>query len=119
MNVKLFHKLIAGLVLIFSVSASANDSSPLNSNEHECFALSMIGFDQVINSRVGVPIEHALNTMTVNQQSPNVRDIYKMRLKGVVQHAFRWGGSPHEYAVKVLFSCAARTATPFIGVSND
>ncbi len=113
---KLSSRVIGGMFAIAILPAVADkhpslktqQQQSLNTHEQQCFALAMIGFDNVINSRLGIPIQTALTAMTVNQTSPEVRDAYKLYLNDVVLNAYDWRGSPHEYAVKVLFHCGKK-----------
>lgn len=61
--------------------------------ERECYKNAMIGYDSVINSRVGVPAEHAIDLT----QSTIERN--------VIWNAYLWKASPHEYAIKTFSSC--------------
>lgn len=90
---------------LLSLNLSANQHIN-NSMVEECYASAMIGYDYVINSRVGLPMERALNTVTVNQNSAIIKDVYKFHLRSIVENAYQWSGSPHEFAVLVLFNCA-------------
>jgi len=94
------------LLLLLLSLPNVHSSEVLNSQAEECFATSMIGYDYVINSRAGLPIEKALNTVSVNQESHLVRDIYKFKLKSVVRGAYNWNDTPHLYAIKIMHACA-------------
>ena len=99
----------AGTALLIAAASFPtlnNDHEALSAHQQECFATAMIGYDYVVNSRVGVPIERALNTVTVDNRSPLIRDTFKYELKTVVENAYRWQNTPHMYAVKVLHDCA-------------
>ena len=61
--------------------------------ELECYRNAMIGYDSVINSRVGVPAEHAIDL---------TNDI---TIRNVIWHAYLWKASPHEYAIKTFSAC--------------
>jgi len=98
--------LILILFLLLSQQGFASDVKSLNSNEQVCYATAMIGYDYVINSRVGLPIERALSTVTVNVDADNVNDTYKFKLRNVVMNAYQWQGEPHTYAAKVMYNCA-------------
>lgn len=64
----------------------------------------MTGYDYVINSRVGLPIERALRTVSVDGASAQIQSIYKNYLKTVVANV--WQGEPHTYAIKVMYDYA-------------
>ena len=61
----------------------------------------MIGFDYVINSRAGLPIHRASNTVSVDNSSDIIPDTYKFYLKTVVTYAYQWQGSALIFAIKV------------------
>ncbi len=106
-TVTIYGFVIAVLTMV-TLTAIAEDRRMLSIKEQECYAVSMIGYDYVINSRVGVPMKRALNTVSVNSNAIAISDVYKTRLKKTVRKAYLWEGSPHDYAVKVLFRCAAK-----------
>jgi len=89
---------------VFAYAALGPDAE---NHEQVCFAAAMIGYDNVINSRVGVPFSSALSVVSVNVESPIIEDTYKFELHKIVAGAYVWEHSPHEYAVKTLFQCAA------------
>jgi len=103
MTMRLF---ILILFIITNQQIFASDVNSLNSKEQACYATAMIGYDYVINSRVGLPIERALSTVTVNVEADNVNDTYKFQLHTVVMNAYQWQGEPHTYAAKVMYNCA-------------
>lgn len=75
----------------------------------------MVGFDSVINSRLGVPAEHALDMAALGTRTslaPSRR--LSTPLLTVILDAYLWDGSPHDYAVNVFYACAQRQ-TPLIG----
>ncbi len=89
-----------------SIPLLTAEQAIINNQQEECFSVSMIGYDYVINSRAGLPIERALNTVTVDKDSDIIRDAYKNNLKTIVKSAYQWQDSPHNYAVKVMYECA-------------
>jgi len=83
----------------------------LTGPEQQCYGVSMVGYDSVINSRLGVPAEHALELarLKVTHVSDNVEDNYSPFLLKVILDAYLWFETPHTYAVKVMYSCAVNT----------
>lgn len=75
-----------------------------------CYGVAMVGMDSVINSRIGVPPEHALELARVSKRSASEDDLFSTELLNNVLAAYLWQGSPHSYAVKVFFDCAQRQA---------
>ncbi len=107
------------LVILFTFfwqQGYSSDLESLNSKEQACYASAMIGYDYVINSRVGLPIERALNTVSVNVDANNVSDTYKFQLHKVVMNAYQWQGAPHTYAAKVMYNCAFSQAQKLAGL---
>ncbi len=77
--------------------------------EQKCYAKAMIGYDSVINSRVGVAPEHALH-LARKEESPHPASgetRYSEELLATVLGAYLWTDSPHSYAISVFFRCAA------------
>jgi len=61
--------------------------------ESMCYQNAMIGYDSVINSRVGVTPEHAIR-LTDNKE-----------IRNLIWNAYLWTASPHEYAIKTFTAC--------------
>jgi hypothetical protein len=86
--------------------AFENLSSSLTVEQQACFSLAMVGMDSVINSRLGVPPEHALE-LSSRPQSVNVNsEPYDSHLLNVILEAYLWEETPHSYAIKVFYRCA-------------
>lgn len=99
-----FSCLFVFLILSFPLVSSAELSQP----EQQCFGISMVGYDSVINSRLGVPAEHALDLAMIRHANNSDKNAYAPFLLKVILDAYLWGDTPHTYAVKVLFKCAQR-----------
>ena len=93
------------------VSAFENLSSALNTEQQACFSLAMVGMDSVINARLGVPAEHALE-LSSRPQTVNTMDAesYDTNLLRVILDAYLWQETPHSYAIKVFYICAAQSS---------
>ncbi len=124
MSVKLAVAVVIGLVLLFvSGSLQAFGSSrvaeePLfDARMQGCFSRAMVGMDSVINARVGVPAEHALDLAALETagDQPVVlvgepgfdEPLFDQPLLVTILAAYLWENSPHEYAIKVFYECAA------------
>ena len=101
------------LLLVVCGQANAFNNPALASAQQQCYGVAMVGFDSVINSRMGVPPEHALDLATVHRYTPrdsqglvDVSDIYGTYLLNVILSAYLWDGNPHSYAVSVFYRCA-------------
>ena len=98
--------LMLAAVLLYLNAGNAFSSS-LDQHEEECYAVAMVAYDTVINSNLGLPLDQIIDSMVANNSSENI-DIYQDFLMLVVMDAYNWQGSPHTYAVKALFQCAAK-----------
>ena len=82
------------LIFLIAFSGSTYMSTQnFTAAELECYKNAMIGYDSVINSRVGVPAEHALQ----------ITD--DTTIQNVIWNAYLWKASPHEFAIKTFSSC--------------
>ena len=70
-----------------------------------CHAHAMIGFDSVINSRLGVPAELALEVTRINHDiSIDERD-YMLELLTTMMTAYLWQDTPGDFYVEVFNQC--------------
>ncbi len=72
----------------------------------ECYGRAMIGFDSVINSRLGLPPEHALALAARIDTAPVAGAQYRDDILIVMWGAYLWSGTPHNYAINVFYRCA-------------
>ena len=98
---------LAVMILTFGVG-NANATIGLSEAEGACYSVSMVGYDTVINSDLGLPLDEVIDSMVTNNNSLQTLDIYEDYLLLVVMEAYNWEGSPHTYAVKTMFQCAAK-----------
>ncbi|MDH5256963.1 MAG: hypothetical protein OEX07_03115 [Gammaproteobacteria bacterium] len=96
------------VVLFLSLNFSSVSASGLSGMEEACYSVSMVGYDTVINSDLGLPLDEVIDSMVTNNNSLQTLDIYEDYLLLVVMEAYNWDGSPHTYAVKTMFQCAAK-----------
>ena len=94
-----------GLLLFSSTGVYA---SALDQHEDECYAVAMVGYDSVINSNLGVPLDQVIDTFLTNNDGMQTLEIYQDFLLLVVMEAYQWEGTPHMYAVKTIYQCAAK-----------
>lgn len=98
---------------IFALTTSgtvmATAGEPMEGPEQHCYGVAMVGYDSVINSRLGVPAEHALDLAALKKVG--TRSSYQPFLLKVVLDAYLWQKSPHNYAVKVMYNCASQATT--------
>jgi len=93
-------------MLFVTPQAHAYESLGLNVDQQQCFSYAMIGMDSVINSRLGLPAEHALEISRVNNFNSTTAKFDTVVLN-VMLDAYLWKTSPHSYALKVFFDCAS------------
>ena len=91
----------------FWLSINASYGSALGQHEEECYSVSMVGYDSVINKNLGVPLDEVIDTFLTNNDSSQTLEIYQDFLLLVVMEAYQWQGTPHMYAVKTMYRCAA------------
>jgi len=106
------------LIFAFSSSAFGYEGLPVDQEEQMCYARAMVGMDSVINSRLGVPPEHALSLAEVKVNSTLPPQYSKDMLKTILA-AYLWEKSPHSYAVKVFYHCAGAQQSPLHSARND
>lgn len=101
------------LLTLLAVTSSAYSYEAIyaiGTDKQQCYAKAMIGFDSVINSRVGVLPEHALDLAIKNNMKVSADGAageYSEEVLKTVLGAYLWENSPHSYAVNVFFDCAA------------
>jgi len=108
-----FHRVLLGLVFLgFASTSHAFENIynifPGNSSVQYCYGMAMIGFDSVINSRIGVPPDELVVLARMNSLSPPGEHYYSTDLLGSMFNAYLWEGSPHSYAITVFYACAQR-----------
>ena len=101
---------LAALVLTSFLTAGAHafDSYnlfPAGSGTQICYGQAMVGMDSVINSRIGVPPEHALELARVQPASLS-HELYSTSILETILNAYLWEGTPHSYAITVFYKCA-------------
>lgn len=99
-------------LLAMPIAVAAYEITPANTHEELCYGRAMIGFDSVINSRLGVPAEHALNLAVLNRsEATPAGAIYSKAMLNTIWDAYFWQESPHSYALKVFYRCATEQTT--------
>jgi len=104
----LVNSLISLALLAIPLASIAFEAVPTNDKEYLCYSQAMIGYDSVINSRLGVPAEHALDLAVLgnNKQVSSTQKVYSGALLKTILDAYLWSEDPHSYAIKVFFRCA-------------
>ena len=113
MKQQLIFGVLALTLALAGSSAHAFNTPSFATAQQQCYGVAMVGFDSVINSRMGVPPEHALELASVRQYTAHdsgpvvdVADIYGAYLLKVILSAYLWEENPHSYAVDVFYRCA-------------
>lgn len=96
------------LVVLFWLSIGSVNASALGQHESECYSVAMVGYDSVINSDLGVPLDQVIDTFLQNSDGMQTLEIYQDYLLLVVMEAYQWEGTPHMYAVRTMYQCAAK-----------
>ena len=115
---KLLSIMVMGTLLSAASWAHAYDFSPVSEAEQACYAKAMVGMDSVINARLGVPPEHALELAALNLPVDNSPQRYSKDMLKTILNAYLWQQSPHSYAVKVFYRCAVEQG-PLHSAQND
>ncbi len=110
---------LAGLVLMLLTGSSlAFDNHVVGMAESSCYGQAMVGMDSVINSRLGVPAEHALGLSLNSSMHVAMGNEYSTSMLNTILAAYLWNDTPHSYAIKVFYACAARSSMPLQSASN-
>ncbi len=89
-----------------------------NIEAQRCYGFAMVAMDSVINSRIGVPPEHALELARLNSVSSHIDATYSIDLLDNILNAYLWEDSPHSYAINVFYRCA-RNSGPMRSASTE
>ena len=110
---------LAGLAMMLLAGGSqAFDNHVVGMAESSCYGQAMVGMDSVINSRLGVPAEHALHLSLKSSRHVAMDDEYSTSMLNTILAAYLWDDTPHSYAIKVFYACAARNSMPLQSASN-
>lgn len=103
---KLIQICVGGAMMFAGLSAYAEngDHYGLSKSQQKCYSRAMVGLDSVINSRIGVPVEEAME-ITRKKGKVSISDQFDKSYLLAVLHAYMWSGSPHTYAIKVFSEC--------------
>ena len=112
--------LLASLMSVSTLSSAYDGpGQPISGPEQHCYGMAMVGFDSVINSRLGVLPEHVLGLAELKKVKNGI-PTYQPYLLKVVLDAYLWDESPHNYAIKVMYNCAMNDAgLQTAGVQGD
>ena len=105
-----FSPLLFALPIAFT--AQAYEFPEVTDEIRDCYSKAMIGFDSVINARLGVPAEHALTYTSQSRDSTPEQTQFFDSILTVVWGGYLWKSSPHNYAISVFYHCAHDPALP-------
>lgn len=93
-------KILVAFLLVVSYNVQAEN----NYTESMCYAKAMIGYDSVINSRLGVKPDDLIERF-------GYRTSAEIEYIKVAMGAYKWEGSPHQYANHTFYVCAQDSVT--------
>lgn len=104
---KNFALLVSMTAVLYAHEAAAFvETPPLEKDAQLCYGYAMVGYDSVINSRLGVPAEYALGLAMKNPVQEASDERYSINVLKIALNAYIWPGNPHDYAVQVMYRCA-------------
>lgn len=115
---KVINTFVSIALMMLAGSVQAFESHAVGMAESSCYGQAMVGMDSVINSRLGVPAEHALGLSLNSPLHVAMGDEYSTSMLRTILAAYLWNDSPHSYAIKVFYACAAKNGTPLQRASN-
>ena len=104
--------------LLFSCQTLAFDNPPVEKGAQFCYGYAMVGYDSVINARLGVPAEYALGLAKKTPVANGGDGRYSVNVLKIALNAYAWSGNPHDYAVEVMYRCA-KTRGNFLDANLD
>lgn len=99
----MLYKHLLSFFTVMIISYSSFSYADSNELTEECYAKAMIGYDSVINSRVGLYPEKSIHI--TNNSLPDESPLSRINLLRTIMGAYLWGGTPHAYAVKTFGEC--------------
>jgi len=85
-------------ILVTNTALANVDPDDLTPKEQACYAKAMVGFDSVINSRLGITPEESVRIYGFGTEQ---NDFYLQAVLG----AYLWKETPHKYAVRTFLQC--------------
>lgn len=102
---RLFCILVLSACMLISAGTFAVSSMPEEDIYPACHAHAMIGFDTVINSRLGIPAEQVLGLARIDHNHSAVEKEYMLALLITIMSAYLWQDTPGDYYVEVFNQC--------------
>lgn len=70
-----------------------------------CYARAMIAYDAVVNARLGVPAEHAVDLAELAPAAQSTTRIFSTELLTIMLTAYLWDDSPFAYSMQTFAGC--------------
>lgn len=102
---KFFCILVSAIGVLLSAIVIAENVLDNHDIYPVCHAHAMIGFDSVINSRLGVPAEQVIDVIGVHEASSSGKPPHMLRLLTTMLTAYLWEDTPQNYYVHVFNDC--------------
>ncbi len=77
-----------------------------SSEQLYCYSKAMVGMDSVINAKLGMPPEHAVDLVLTDGNTKVLNNPESVKMLNIILNAYFWTESPHGYAIKVFYQCA-------------
>ena len=90
----------------YALADAASDTRQLDKDAQFCYGYAMVGYDSVINARLGLPAENVLGMALKNPLKEATEERYYINVLKIALNAYMWKGNPHDYAIQVLYNCA-------------
>lgn len=94
------------LGLLIPLQSQAYQFDAYGTTAESCYAKAMVGMDSVINARMGVLPEHALELSVKTGAISEGNRTYFTDTLTIILDAYLWQDTPHKYAIDVFFECA-------------
>lgn len=94
------------ILLMLPFQSHAYQFAAYGTTAESCYAKAMVGMDSVINARMGVLPEHALDLSLKTGTISSENRTYFTDTLTIILDAYLWQETPHSYAINVFFQCA-------------
>ena len=91
-------------VLLIPAISRASASAPADEGAPVCYGYAVVGYDMVIDARLGVPPDLAIGLAAKAPGTGTDRQ-YSIPVLKLVLGAYGWQGAPEDYAAQVMNYC--------------
>ena len=99
------HKPYRTMLIVTACAVLTFDSLTTSWRDHPCYADAQIGYDSVINARVGVPADEVISIAAYRLDAVPEQRRYSTDLLNLILNAYMWKASPYEYSTRVFYHC--------------